>query len=116
MRSLNIDYSHEFISNKIKDELLLNDIFSFNLNESLILKDIDDLFNFQVGLNRDINTLSGGQRSLTYLITLAYILEEKNIKNIDLELNNILESLTSKNRDKIVKYLKERGINVTKQG
>lgn len=113
MRYLSIDYSHEFISNKIKDELLLNDIWDYNCIEKAILEDIKRVFDFDIGISRNINTLSGGQRSITYLITLSYILSAKKIENMTLNLNNITQSLTKLSRTKLLDYLKDRGINVT---
>ncbi len=113
MRYLTIEYSHEFISNKIKDELLLNDIWDFSIIEKKILHDIKTFFDFDIGISRDINTLSGGQRSITYLVTLSYILISKKINHMTLNLNNITQSLSPLSRDKILKYLSNKGIYVT---
>lgn len=113
MENLTIEYSHEFISNKIKDELLLNDIWDFKNIENRILFDIKKIFDFDIGRSRNINTLSGGQRSITYLITLSYILTSKNIDHITIKLINIKESLSPISMDKLLKYLSERGIDVT---
>lgn len=112
MKLLNIEYNHEFISNKIKDELLLNDIWKFKELEKDIVKDINDYFNFDIGLSRNVNTLSGGQRSITYLVTLSYILKFKNINNITIHLNNIKESLSILSWNIIYKYLTLKGINI----
>jgi len=113
MKSLEIEYSHEFISNKIKDELILYDIWVYKELELQILKDLKTNFNFNIGVNRNINTLSGGQRSIAYLVTLTYILQERKIDHIQLILSNIIESLTKESGDKILAYLKKRGVDVT---
>lgn len=112
MNLLNIDYSHEFISNKITDELILYDIWNYKDIETLIIAEIEHEFLFKPGINRNINTLSGGQRSITYLVTLTFILKCKKYKNIELHLNNIIESLSIDNGKRILNYLKARGLYV----
>lgn len=109
---LNITYNHEFISNKVKDELILHNIWSFKDTEQLIIKDIDRILDYNIGLNRNINTLSGGQRSIAYLVTLTYIIKEKKIDSAKLKLTNILESLSPNTRDKIISYLTDNNIKV----
>lgn len=113
MRSLTIDYSHEFISNKVIDELILYDIWDYKTIEINIISEIERIFCFNIGTNRNINSLSGGQRSITYLLTLTCILKERNIEHINLKLNNIIESLSVNSGNKLLEYLKKRGINVT---
>ncbi len=110
MKLLEIEYNHEFISNKIRDELLLYDIWNFKQLEKQIIAKIDMLFSFNIGLNRNINYLSGGQRSITYLVTLSYILKERNISEIELSLQNILESLSIKSRNILQSHFKDSGI------
>lgn len=112
MEILEIQYNHEFISNKIRDELVLYDIFLYKKIEENIINEIEKKFFFRIEKNRNINKLSGGQRSIAYLITLCYIVEHKNIKNLQISLINILESLSIKNRETVLEALKDRGINV----
>lgn len=107
MKSITINYSHEFISNKIADELILNDIIDYKKIEESILKEIETNFSFNVGKNRNINTLSGGQRSVAYLITLKKILTHKGITSIKINLVNILESLSENYRKIIINTFKE---------
>lgn len=104
MKSITIKYNHEFISNKIRDELLLYDILDFKKVEKEIISEIEELFSFNPGKKRDINTLSGGQRSITYLITLRHILSQKNIKKVKIKLVNILESLSDRSNRIIKDY------------
>lgn len=109
---LNIVYNHEFISNKIKDELILHNIWSFEELEQFIIQDVYKILDYNIGFNRNVNTLSGGQRSVAYLVTCAYIIKEKNIKSAKLMLTNVLESLSPKTRDKIISYLTKKNIKV----
>lgn len=113
MRYLTIEYSHEFISNKIKDELLINDIWDFADIEKVILLDVKTFFSFDIGISRNINTLSGGQRSIAYLVTLSYILISKKINHMTLNLKNIAQSLSPLSLEKLLKYLTDKGIYVT---
>lgn len=112
MKTLIIDYNHEFISNKIKDELIINDIWNFKELEKDIIQDIKDIFLFDISPNKNINTLSGGQRSIAYMVTLKYILKEKDIYSIKLKMNNIIESLSVENGKKLIKYINKGGIVV----
>lgn len=112
MKRIQIHYSHEFISNKIRDELLLYDIWNFKEVEKSIISEINSLYSFDVGHNRNVNTLSGGQRSVTYLVTLTNILKEKEINNIEVCLTNILESLSPATREITLNYLDKNSITV----
>ncbi len=112
METFDIRYNHEFISNRVRDELILNSIFNTDPIESSIMKTVQELFHFTIEKGRDINSLSGGQRSLVYLVTLSYICQEKNISGIVLNLINILESLTEKSSITIIDYLTKRGFSV----
>lgn len=112
MKTIQIQYSHEFISNKVRDELLLYDIWNFKEVEKSIISEIEEYYSFNIGFNRDINTLSGGQRSVAYLVTLINILREKEIKDIELKMTNILESLSPSTRDTTLKYLISNGVTV----
>jgi len=112
MRFLTIEYNKEFISNRIKDELLLVDIWNYTEIEKKILIDIETNFNYKIEPSRNINTLSGGQRSIAYLVTLSYIILEKKLEKVTLNLVNITQSLSPKSREKLEKYLNERGIYV----
>lgn len=114
MKYLTIEYGDEFISNRIKDELLLNDIWNFSEKEKMILSDIQNIFDFEIELSRNINTLSGGQRSIAYLVTLAYIIEARQKEQITLNLINIRESLSPLSNKKLETYLKDKNINVAK--
>jgi len=113
MRFLAIHYSHEFISNKVIDELILHDIWDYKKIELEIIEEINRIFFFNIGKNKNINKLSGGQRSITYLVTLSFILKKKNIKNLSIKLHNIIESLSAENGSKLLRYMNKRGINVT---
>lgn len=112
MQTLTVTYSHEFISNKIRDELLLNDIFDYKHLERRVTEDIKKLYNFDISPTRNVNTLSGGQRSITYLITLRHILSYKNLDNIEVTLINIMESLSQKSRDILLNYFKKNNITI----
>ncbi len=112
MLRLKIDYGHEFISNRIKDELILNDIFDFQETEKNILKEMNNIFEMDIEINKDINHLSGGQRSLAFLVTLCHIIKKKNIPKAEIQIDNIKESLTSQKYQLLTEYLSERGIDV----
>lgn len=113
MKFLTVGYSHEFISNKITDELILYNIWNYKELEKRIISEVKKIFSFNIGASRNINTLSGGQRSITFLVTLTYILKERNIDSLELKLNNIIESLSAESSRKITDYLNKRGVNVT---
>lgn len=112
MRYLTIEYGREFISNKIKDELLLNNIWDFTRIEKIIVEDIRSYFGFDIGISRNINTLSGGQRSIAYLLTLSHIADFKQIRQLTLNLLNIKESLSANSNARLITYLNDRGIYV----
>lgn len=112
MKTINITYSHEFISNKVRDELLLYDIWNFKDVEARIITEISKLYSFNIGTNRNVNTLSGGQRSVVYIVTLINILKEKGIDNIEISMKNILESLSPSTRKITLNYIKTNGIEV----
>lgn len=114
MKELTIDYGHEFIANRIKDELLIYDIWEYDKIESEIISDLNNFFSFKIEKSRNINTLSGGQRAVAFIVTLSWILTFKNIKNPTLKLTNIIESLTIKTGNKLIDYLTKRGINAIK--
>lgn len=109
---MDIIYSHEFISNRIKDELILHSIGNYREVEENIIGDMATLTGYNIEVNRNINTLSGGQRAILYLITLSYIVNSFNLKDFKVTLIRIVESLTEKNRVRVMSYLKERGIKV----
>ena len=112
MNKIKIEYGHEFISNRVVDELLLYNIWECKTLELEIINQIQELFNFNIGRNRNINTLSGGQRSVTYIITLTFIKRANNIKDLSVELTNIFESLTENYINILIEYLKENDIGI----
>lgn len=109
---MNITYSHEFISNRVTDELILHSISNYREVEEYIIRDMSNLTGYNIGKSRIVNSLSGGQRAILYLITLSYIIDSYKIKKFHLQLNRILESLTMENRENIQSYLLNRGITI----
>lgn len=78
--------------------------------EEKIIKDMVQLTGYDIGKGRNVNSLSGGQRSILYLITLSYIVEYYKQYNFKISLFRVLESLTLENREKITKYLEAKKI------
>lgn len=110
MINFKITYGHEFVSQSIRDELILYSITDYKSTELQILEDVKSHFGFDPGIKRNIQTLSGGQRVICFIITLVYILLDRSIIEISLDMKGLLESLTEENRLKLLLYIKSKGI------
>jgi hypothetical protein len=104
VKRLKIEYGKEFISNRIRDELILHNIVKYKAMEEQIRGDLKAFFYLELK-HKNINKLSGGQRSIVYLVTLKHIILNKNITEIKLELINIKESLSPQSNLNLEKYL-----------
>lgn len=112
MKIFSITYGHEFISQSIRDELILYRVKEYKSIEQKILQDVEGTFGFNPGTKRDIQTLSGGQRVICYLITLSYIIKDRGITDLLIDTTGLLESLTLENREKLETFLQVRSVNV----
>lgn len=112
MNNFKIRYGHEFISQSIRDELILYSISDYKNTEMEIIEDIKKHFGFDPGVKRNIQTLSGGQRVISFIITLIYILLDRSIMEIELDMTGLMESLTEKNRSILISYITSKGIYV----
>ena len=94
----------------ITDETLQANTFNI-LNDSLLIDNIMQSareFNIHdIREDRDFETYSGGQKAIiACLLTLALIRDRK-INGLKLLLNNILDSISEKNRSKLLQLFKE---------
>ncbi len=54
-KSITIKYSHEFITNRIIDELIMHSIINFIEIEKNIIDDVYLLLNYNIGENRNMS-------------------------------------------------------------
>jgi hypothetical protein len=93
-----LDFNHLFISASIREEIWLLQRKKDSALLANIMQEAREFNIYEVGADKDFETYSGGQKAiLGCLITLAVIREQK-VHGLKLLLNNILDSVSEKNR------------------
>ena len=102
-----LDFNHLFISSTIREEVWL---LQRKKDSPLIDKILQAAREFNIheaSVDRDLETYSGGQKAiLACLLTLALI-DDRKIHDLNILLNNVLNSVSEENRFKLVQKFEE---------
>jgi hypothetical protein len=93
-----LDFNHLFISSSIREEIWLLQRKNDSALLDKIMQEAREFNIFEVDADKNFETYSGGQKAiLGCLLTLAVIRDQR-IHGLKLLLNNILDSVSEKNR------------------
>jgi len=102
-----LEFNHLFVSSSLREEVWLIQ----RKNDSLLTAEIMRAaaeFNINDGSGkRDFETYSGGQKAILACLLLLTVIADRKINGLKLLLSNILDSVSDKNRTRLIRRFEE---------
>jgi len=102
-----LEFNHLFVSSSVREEVWLlqrkNDSrLTANITRAAAEFNINDASG-----SRDFDTYSGGQKAILACLLLLAVIADRKIHGLKLLLNNILDSISDKNRSRLIRKFEE---------
>lgn len=102
-----LEFNHLFVSSSVREEVWLlqrkNDSrLTANITRAAAEFNINDASG-----SRDFDTYSGGQKAILACLLLLAVIADREIHGLKLLLNNILDSISDKNRSRLIQKFEE---------
>ena len=102
-----LEFNHLFVSSSVREEVWLlqrkNDSrLTANITRAAAEFNINDASG-----SRDFDTYSGGQKAILACLLLLAVIADREIHGLKLLLNNILDSISDKNRSRLIRKFEE---------
>jgi hypothetical protein len=102
-----LEFNHLFISSSIREEVWLLQRKNDSPLIDKILQAAREFSIQEVSDDRDFETYSGGQRAIIACLLTLVLINDRKIHGLKLLLNNVLDSVSGKNRSKLLQKFEE---------
>lgn len=97
-----LDFNHLFVASSIREEVWLLQRKNDSAMIDKILQAAGELNIEEVSGSRDFETYSGGQKAILACLLMLAVISDRKLQGRKLLLNNILESISDKNRTQLI--------------
>ena len=102
-----LDFNHLFVSSSIREEVWLLQRKNDSPLTAKITRAAAEFNINDASGSRDFETYSGGQKAILACLLFLAVIAERKIHGLKLLLNNILESISDKNRLRLMRKFEE---------
>jgi len=96
-----LDFNHLFISSSIREEIWLLQRKNDSALLDKIMQEAREFKIYEAAADRDFETYSGGQKAILGCLLTLEVIRDQEVHGLKLLLNNILDSVSEKNRSSL---------------
>ena len=101
-----LEFNHLFVSSSIREEVWLLQRKSDLALIDRIMQQAAEFDLYEVDADRNFETYSGGQKAILGCLLTMALIRTRETRGMKLLLNNILDSVSKENRDKLIQIFK----------
>jgi hypothetical protein len=102
-----LEFNHLFVSSSIREEVWLLQRKNDSALIDKIIRAAREFNIHEVSGGRDFETYSGGQKAILACLLMLAVIGDRKIQGLKLLLNNILDSISDKNRTQLIAKFEE---------
>jgi len=102
-----LDFNHLFVSSSIREEVWLLQRKNDSVLIDKILRTAGEFNIEEVSGSRDFETYSGGEKAILACLLVLAVISDRKLQGRKLLLNNILDSISDKNRTQLIAKFEE---------